>query len=269
MPVLASTRGAYYGDLDESGGLSRALSTVAVGGELILLHANARRLRLLVNLITQFNAYGIYHIMVMGFGASTCAALRAGGRIGCVTSTYMETGPLSELVAARRLEHRFVAWLQRFHLFRRMIEEAPGVNILACDTDLAVRVNPYDSLHGAFRDFKLVTTFDFKGGFANTNIGFMYMRNASTGGALHGLFVEFERRVAMALPLHAQGPQRYQHTTKFLWDQNLWNKVLLSDMAGHAVFLPDGSDTAWVAANRRTRLRAKFYWHDSRAPTSP
>ena len=265
--MLAHTRGPFYGDVDAPGGLARALSAVTVGGELILLHADVRRLRLLVNLIVQLNGHGIDHVMVLGFTNDTCAALRRGARIGCVTSTYLQSGPLAPLVKARRLEQRFVAWLQRFHLLRRLIEEAPGVRVLACDTDLAVRVNPYASLHSAFREFQLVTTFDFKGGFANTNIGFMYIRNASARGALRGLFVEFERRVALALPLHATGSQRRQHTTKFLWDQNLWNKVLLSDMAGHAVYLPDGSDSAWVAANRRERLRAKFYWREARAPT--
>ena len=34
--------------------------------------------------------------------------------------------------------------------------------------------------------------------------------------------------------------ERRTHTTRFLWDQKLWNKVLLSEMAGHAAYLPDG-----------------------------
>ena len=36
-------------------------------------------------------------------------------------------------------------------------------------------------------------------------------------------------------------------------------QVLLSDMAGRAVYLPDGSDSAWTALHK-PMLRARLYW---------
>ena len=58
---------------------------------------------------------------------------------------------------------QYVAWLQKSHLLRRLIEEE-RVNVLALDTDITVHAEPYAALR-AFHAFTLVTTFDFKGGF--------------------------------------------------------------------------------------------------------
>ena len=267
MP-LARTAGPYYGHLDASpGALATAVDVIAgnAGTELILLHADKRRLRLLVNLIAQLNEKRIYHILVLGFSSETCDALRAGGRIGCATSSHQEA-------ASSLVDHRFVAWLQRFHLLKRLIElnavRSRPINVLALDTDMAVRTDPYASLHAALAHstIKMVTTFDYKGGFANTNIGYIYIRNASYPGALHGLFVEFERRIDLAFGMMRKSTQGRGFITRYLWDQNLWNKVLLSDMATHAVHLPDGSDAAWMAANRKI-LRARRYWREGSLPT--
>lgn len=300
--LLARTAGPYYGDLDASpGSLAAAVNMVAgpTGSELILLHADHRRLRLLVNLIAQLNGHGIDHILVVGFSATTCTVLRAGGRIGCATSTHQQA-------AASLVDRRFVAWLQRFHLLRRLIElnavRRPPMNVLALDTDMAVRAHPYASLHAALAHstIKMVTTFDYKGGnalahkprpcrvrpsarphlrhshgpwiahfcagFANTNIGYIYIRNATAPGALHGLFVEFERRITMALQLMAAHTQPHGFITRYLWDQNLWNKVLLSDMANHSVYLADGSDGAWTGSHRKI-LRARRFWREGSLPT--
>lgn len=264
---LARTAGPIYGHLDTPGVLESVVATITAASfnqrELILLHADKRRLRLLVNLIAQLNTWKITHILVLGFSAETCDWLRAGGRIGCVTSSH-QLGP------SQAVGPNFVAWLQRFHLLKRLMElnARQPVNVLALDTDMAVRADPYATLHASFGQYAMVTTFDYKGGFANTNIGYIYIRNANATGALHGLFVEFERRISLALGMQHTVPslQRRSFTTRFLWDQNLWNKVLLSDMAQHAVYLPDGADSAWTASHRRV-LRARRYWREGLMPT--
>jgi len=257
----ARTRGNHYGEIDSDGGIDVAIRAVSVDNEVILLHADRRRQRLLVNLIAQFNSFKIDHILVLGFSAETCRRMRVGGRIGCVTSRH-------QIEAMLHVSKNFVAWLQRFRLIKRLAER--GINVMALDTDVAVRANPYPSLRSAFGGYRLVTTFDYKGGFANTNIGFMYLRNATIGTAINGLFLEFERRIALALQLLPGLPSARKPTFKnqYLWDQNLWNKVLLSDMAGRAVFLPDGADSAWTSAHRE-QLRARLYWHEATMATPP
>ena len=100
---------------------------------------------------------------------------------------------------------------------------------LALDSDVLVATDPYPHLRGAFGGYTLVTMFDTKGGFANTNVGVMYLQNATIGGPVHGLFVEFERRVRLALrlPPPTDAGQRAARETNLFWDQNLFNKVLL------------------------------------------
>ena len=110
-------------------------------------------------------AGGIYHILVLGFNAETCRRLRFNGRIGCATSTHLEHGPLAEHARARHLEKKFIAWLQRFHLLKRLLEmeRSPRLSVLALDTDMAIRAHPFTSLHALLGSYSMVTTFDFKG----------------------------------------------------------------------------------------------------------
>ena len=302
----SATHGPY--NLDTPGALHAAVQSHSHGGELILLHADRRRLRLLLNLIAELAAWESHHIFVLGFTATVCADLaQAGSAVGCGYTSYLRAGPLAADVVKSGISFNYVAWLQKSHLLRRFIEEEPGVNVLALDTDMTVHTTPgpdtgpepnhdpdsdpdpdpdptttptatpntspnpnqvhaepYAALR-AFRDFTLVTTFDFKGGFANANIGFIYLRNATRGGPVHRLLVEFERRIGHALVL----PRAWRSPVAWLWDQNVFNKVLLSAMAwrisGREVFLPDGSDANWTSLHRR-ELRARHFWREPSQP---
>ena len=68
---------------------------------------------------------------------------------------------------------------------------------------------------------------DTKGGFANINVGIVYTNNASVGGGVHGLYLEFERRVAWGLTTPPPSSERKREglAVRFFWDQNLFNKV--------------------------------------------
>ena len=83
---------------------------------------------------------------------------------------------------------RYVAWIQKFHYMRRLIERR--INVLALDSDVVVTSDPYPHLRGPFGRFAMVTAFDTKGGFANINVGVVYTQNASVGGAVHALTTE-------------------------------------------------------------------------------
>ena len=245
----ARTLGPYYGDLEGPGELERAVRLVSSDGELVLLHGNEFRLRMLVNLVAELNSHGLYNALLLGFTSALCDGLRVRGAIGCAHSSYMYTGALAERAQAWGLRPNYRAWLQKFHYMRRFLEMR--VNVLALDSDVILLANPYPPLRGAFGDVTFVTAFDTKGGFANVNVGIVSVQNASVGGPVHELFVEFERRVWAGLimtPPARQG-QRQAKATQLFWDQNLFNKVLLSALAGRPLHLPDGSTDAWDAAH--------------------
>ena len=275
---------ALHGDLEADGALERTVHLVArradsgctvdsagcsTQHELVLLHANHRRLRLLVNLAAQLQALNIQHTLALGFTPALCSALHEIQlvRVHCAHSSYLREASLSnptrQLLSAKQaawLPAKHIAWLQRFYYLRRLLELR--VRVLALDTDMAIRADPFPVLRdpSLFGRFQLVTTFDFKGGFANTNIGFVCLQNATLGGSVHGLFLEFEARVRRALLLPLPPPRRRaQYITQFVWDQNLFNKVLLSAMAGHAAYLPDGADASWTGEHK-SLLRARLYW---------
>ena len=253
----ARTHGPFYGDLEGDGEFERSVRMVSRHGELVLLHGDSHRLRMVVNLVANLNEHRIYHILMLGFNEETCVRLAVRRRIGCAHSSYLwdldAQGGVGELAAARArwlLESKYVAWIQKWHYMRMYMERR--VNVLALDSDVVATANPYPHLNGAFGRFALVTAFDTKGGFANVNIGIVYVQNASIGGPVHGLFLEFERRIALALrmpPPHSKRKREWLGPHLF-WDQNLFNKVLLSNLARRAVFMPDESDREWTRSHR-------------------
>ncbi len=271
-------RGLYHGDLEGPGELERAVGLVARPAdtvsrgrsELVLVHADHRRLRLLVNLVAQLGKLGLHNTLALGFSQTLCDVLnRTEPPLSCAHSSYLRTGPIAARVE-QLLPLKHVAWLQRWHYLGRLA--AMGVRVLALDTDMAVRADPFPALRdpALLGGYQLVTTFDFKGGFANTNIGFVCLQTDVARGPVHALFLEFEARVADALRLAParRGHERAKFITQFIWDQNLFNKVLLSAMAGRAAYLPDGSDAAWSTAHRK-QLRARLYWSHPTTPLAP
>ena len=75
--LYARTNGPYYGDLHRDGELQRAIKLVSRGGEIVLLHGDAGRLRMLVNLVANLNELHIFHILLLGFSDSICNVLRS------------------------------------------------------------------------------------------------------------------------------------------------------------------------------------------------
>ena len=53
--------------------------------------------------------------------------------------------------------------------------------MLALDSDVVINADPYPSLRGPFGGYKMIIAYDTKGGFANVNVGVMYLQNASDG----------------------------------------------------------------------------------------
>lgn len=246
----ARTLGPYYGDLEGKGELERAVRLTAASGELVLLHGNENRLRMLVNLVAELNSHGIFHALLLGFSHSLCEVLRVRGAIGCAHSSYLYAGALAGRARTWGLEGRYIAWLQKFHYMRLLLEM--NVNVLGLDSDVVLFANPYPHLRGAFGGYSFVTAFDTKGGFANVNVGVLYLHNVSRGGPVHGLFVEFERRVELGLklPPPPNRATRAQEAVRFFWDQNLFNKVLLSALAGRALYMP-GVREPWTEAHQK------------------
>ena len=246
----ARTLGPYYGDLEDKGELERAVRLTAASGELVLLHGNENRLRMLINLVAELNSHGIFHALLLGFSQSLCAVLRVRGAIGCAHSSYLYTGALAGRARTWGLQDRYIAWLQKFHYMRLLLEMR--INVLALDSDVVLFADPYPHLRGAFGGYSFVTAFDTKGGFANVNVGVISLQNVTVGGPVHGLFVEFERRVELGLnlPPPPQRAKREQEAVRFFWDQNLFNKVLLSALAGRPLHMP-GVREPWTEAHQK------------------
>lgn len=174
----------------------------------------------------------------------------------------MYSGKLGAARRRWRLKRKYVAWIQKFYYIRRLLELK--VSVLALDSDVITMIDPYPFLHGVFGKYQFITAFDTKGGFANINVGIIYIRNASIGGPIHSLFTEFEERVTagLQLPPPKNAARRNEQSVRFFWDQNLFNKVLLSAFAQRRVYLPDDSDSSWTRKHSEyLRVLGLDGWH--------
>ena len=123
------------------------IRTVSRSSEIVLMHGDSNRLRMLVNLIAELNALSIDHILLLGFNEATCVQIAGRRRIGCAHSSYLwdvkAAGEAGELAVHRErwnLAQKYVAWIQKFHYMRLLIEAR--VNVLALDSDVVISTSP-------------------------------------------------------------------------------------------------------------------------------
>lgn len=74
--AYARTNGPFYGDLHLDGELERAVRLISRRGEVVLLHGDTSRFRMLVNLVANLNELSIFHILLLGFSPSICHIFR-------------------------------------------------------------------------------------------------------------------------------------------------------------------------------------------------
>ena len=139
LPATPRTRGAFYGDLEAPGALERMVRTTSLRGELVLLHGNSKRRRLLLNLIAQLNGLDIDHILLLAFTPDMCERLRRNrnGAVGCAHSSHLL--PPSPLAATRpnatksaamaaaaaawgMADSNYRHWLAKWRTMRRLLE---------------------------------------------------------------------------------------------------------------------------------------------------
>ena len=139
LPATPRTRGAFYGDLEAPGALERMVRTTSLRGELVLLHGNSKRRRLLLNLIAQLNGLDIDHILLLAFTPDMCERLRRNrnGAVGCAHSSHLlppsplaATRPNATMSAAMAAaaaawgmaNSNYRHWLAKWRTMRRLLE---------------------------------------------------------------------------------------------------------------------------------------------------
>lgn len=78
----------FYGDLEGRGEVARAISLSAREGQMVLLHGNLARAKLLLNLVAQLREHAIEHVLMLSFverpgHTGICELLERRGTTGC------------------------------------------------------------------------------------------------------------------------------------------------------------------------------------------
>jgi hypothetical protein len=197
------------GDLSNSSSLAAALAVRASDeGEFIFMLTDAHHMRLALNLLLNLDELGLHHHMVIASSAKVCDALLArarhtavGGSLGCGYSSFLHPGWSPRIDAGLEAygiddSHPYLLWWQRFFILSNAI--GLGYRVLALDTDISLRADPYPLLRGPLGHHSLVTGLDNDRDrspfvFPNTNVGFVYARGPPKSAA-HWVLAETRRR---------------------------------------------------------------------------
>ena len=158
--TTALTSNGLFGDFEAPGAFDRALRERSSGGEIILTVTDWRHQRWAHNLLLNLNQLGRRHHLVLSAEPVVCRSLgmRMGGDIGCGYSSWLRRGENVTINAGLHAYHIsdghvYHIWWQRWHYLARAVEL--GYRALSLDSDMSLRVDPYQIIHGLMREHEV------------------------------------------------------------------------------------------------------------------
>ena len=254
-------------DLEDGDNVLRAAYERSYKGELILINANAGGATMARNAAASARAVGIEHFLLYTESEVTCLRIMAmsaksHGEIDCAWTSYLKGHPRLEMFGVQRDDgaDAFRLWWSRFYYMFKL--SGVGYNVMYIDTDVSFRYNPYPVFKRADAPLKSYTLFAQAEGrtIDQLNVGFMYIQNAKPDGVARGILNETITRMLAVLesnpPLKDWRGEVAAGAKESLWDQHIFNDVVLSAVVGRAVNPRQGQRVvepsqrqAWVASH--------------------
>ena len=254
-------------DLEDGDNVLRAAYERSYKGELILINANAGGTTTARNAVASARAVGIEHFLLYTESEVTCLRIMAmsaksHGEIDCAWTSYLKGHPRLEMFGVKREDgaDAFRLWWSRFYYMFKL--SGVGYNVMYIDTDVSFRFNPYPVFKRADAPLKSYTLFAQAEGrtIDQLNVGFVYIQNAKPDGVARGILNETITRMLAVLesnpPLKDWRGEVAAGAKESLWDQHIFNDVVLSAVVGRAVNPRQGQRVvepsqrqAWVASH--------------------
>lgn len=156
---------SFYGDFNFPGVFKQALEDRSAGRDILLIVTDWKHQRWAHNLILNLDALNLRHHLVLAAHADVCSALayRMQGAIGCGFSSWLRSGynaTIDRGLAAYKINegHVYHLWWQRWNYMADAVRL--GYRALSLDSDLSLRVDPYEMIRGPFRHHELVVAID-------------------------------------------------------------------------------------------------------------
>ena len=255
-------------DLERDDNVLRAAYERSYKGELILINANAGGATMARNAAASARAVGIEHFLLYTESEDTCLRIMAmsakthDGDIDCAWTSYLKGHPRLKTFGVEREDgaDAFRLWWSRFYYMFKL--SGVGYNVMYIDTDVSFRFNPYPVFKRADAPLKSYTLFAQAEGrtIDQLNVGFVYIQNAKPDGVARGILNETITRMLAVLesnpPLKDWRGEVAAGAKESLWDQHIFNDVVLSAVVGRAVNPRQGQRVvepsqrqAWVASH--------------------
>ena len=192
---------AFGADLESPGVLAAAARQIAWRGEVILACGDGTDYAspTALNVVLQFYALKLHHVLYVSDSAASCAALRrAVPSLACMWSSLINASkPAHESVCVKKYwDKRFYFYNLRKHYLMRLTSEL-GLNVLQTDTDVVWFTDPYPALYSyPLAQQALVVQKDMP----LANAGVIYAR-AGAGSGSAWVLQELQARVRLRLRL--------------------------------------------------------------------
>ena len=245
--------------------------------DVILVVTDSRHTHYVHNLILNLAKLGVDgRTLAIGSSEVACTRLLArapSGSVGCGYSSWMRNGINATMDAALDRwnigpKHVYHLWWQRWHYLSWAVQL--GFSAMSLDTDISLRANVYELLHGRLSHHHLFIGLDHEASgkerpnvFPMINVGLVYCQRCAPDGPAHRVLREVTRRVQHFL----FGEVLYQtrHGRSGIAVRVLWEQDLFKDAIEHVAYrLP-------MHASRHARSNADpqpgVPHHDPDAPT--
>jgi len=272
----------YIADFERGTNFATALAArahVSASGQrdVILVVTDSRHTHYVHNLILNLAKLGVDgRTLAIGSSEVACTRLLArapSGSVGCGYSSWMRNGINATMDAALDRwnigpKHVYHLWWQRWHYLSWAVQL--GYSAMSLDTDISLRANVYELLHGRLSHHHLFIGLDHEASgkerpnvFPMINVGLVYCQRCVPDGPAHRVLREVTRRVQQFL----FGEVLYQtrHGRSGIAVRVLWEQDLFKDAIEHVAYrLP-------MHASRHARSNADpqpgVPHHDLDAPT--
>jgi len=181
------------GDLEDPSTLPRALRASAADGEVMLLCVGgAGAMRTGLNLVLNFRAMGLYHMLILALDKEVCASLwDAMPSLACVWWPARLAAPRPPSLYNTMFNKVALAFFEARKVLLEQLVLEQRLNVLHLDADTIWFANPYPLFKTLYKQHSLIIQADNP----FVNAGVMYIQNVVPGDSAAWVLQELNRRI--------------------------------------------------------------------------
>ena len=181
------------GDMEDPATLPRAVRAAAANGEIMILCVGGSgSMRTGLNLVLNFRAMGLYHMLILTLEKQVCLDLwDAMPSLACVWWPARLSAPRPPSLYNTMFNKVALAFFEARKILLERLVVTHRLNVLHLDADTIWFANPYPIFKTVYRDYSLIVQTDNP----FVNAGVLYVQNVEAGDSAAWVLEELNRRI--------------------------------------------------------------------------